>query len=198
MRFFGLVVFVLANVACSIPSAQRGSGGSSDGGSVAFFAGRADYDDWAPLDEVDVFGLDFASSSDGLAAEVNLAYGEEDGTLTVPVLGPAAVDIEHFTLGVGARYTWVIDRFRPYLGAGAEGSLADLDATALGLTVSGDDTAVGAYVHAGFQLDLDAEGSVFLGLDYRYGGLGAEYDVVPGVDIDADYQRATAMFGFRF
>ena len=165
--------------------------------SVAAGASRSEYNaDWEPVDEVSMAHLGVAGVPEGprggLSWEAQLSLGEEDDGFQ-----GFEVDSEHTLLGGGARYTWFHGRVRPFVGGGAELDHAEVEIEGSGFRLRDDDTALGLYLHAGLELDVDAAGRWFAGVDARVGGLGAEHEFFFARN-DSDYGRMTLWLGRRF
>jgi opacity protein-like surface antigen len=152
-----------------------------------------DEDDWGPLDEPTVFGVEFDSYGphDPVGFEVGFSYAEDSGSVSV-----FDVDSETWELYGGVRKTFSLaeDRLHPYLAAGASWSNADLDIGASGGSVSLDDDAFGFYMRAGVYYTF---GEGFnLGLDYRK-LLGADYKD-EGQSADGDFDQFSVGIGYSF
>jgi len=85
-----------------------------------------------------------------------------------------------------------------YALAGGGVYITDFEASALGVTVSGDDTVFGFQVGIGGNVNLSQ--NAFLGLEGKYFWAKPSFDVlgVASIDIHIDGIQATANIGYRF
>jgi len=197
-----LFLFVVATSVACATSPQDANDDATTAAptlALAFTGAQSNYnDDFDPVDNVHVYGLELSSVAtreDGLGWEAGLVGGQEAGT--APGL---EFDIEHAILSGGGRYTWIYDQVQTYFGGGLELAHASLEVRTLGVKTV-DDTSLtgGLYVHAGVNVDIDQDGRWFTGADVRYGGIGAEHDFDDAnAKPDADYTRLTFLLGLRF
>jgi len=154
--------------------------------------------DWKPVEDISMAQFEFAAVAheSGLGWEIASAGGEDDTFVSAT---GTRLEVSHGLLGGGLRYTWVADRVRPYIGAGAEFDFAEIEVSTGVGRITDDDMTAGLYVHLGVAVDIDSEGRFFAGVDGRYGGIGSEHDFDDvGLELDSNYTRVTGFFGFRF
>jgi opacity protein-like surface antigen len=147
-----------------------------------------DEDDWDPVDQQAVFGVEYAreKAGDAIGFEVGLMGSTDDDTV-------AGVDIEGTVseLYAGVRKTFGEDVVRPYVGAGLSYVSAKVDIEGFG---DDDDQSGAIYLHGG--VDFDITESFFLGLDLRF-LFGSDIELL-GESGDADYGQLALALGFAF
>lgn len=149
---------------------------------------QLDEDEWEPLDEQPVFGLEYSREAEGDAVgfEVGIMGSADDDT----VLG-TDVEVSTGELYGGIRKTFGEDVLRPYVGAGLSFLNLQVDASGLG---DDDDTSPAFYAHGG--LAIAASDTFMIGLDLRF-LLGSDLEIA-GVDTDSDYVQLALMLGIGF
>jgi len=149
---------------------------------------QLDDDEWSPLDEQPMFGLEYSREGEGDAVgfEVGIMGSADDDT----VLG-TDVEVSTGELYGGIRKTFGEDVLRPYVGAGISFVNLEVDASGLG---DDDDTSPAFYAHGG--LAIAASDAFMIGLDLRF-LLGSDLEIA-GVDTDADYVQLALMLGIGF
>jgi hypothetical protein len=144
-------------------------------GNVNGFVGAKilDQDDWAPVDEQGEIGalIDFKQKSWPISIAIDLlsSYDEEDVSLAVLNFGTFDANLEGNTteFNFGVRKIW--DNFsfvRPFIGGGIAFINAEVKGTALGVSVSDDDTGVGVWFDGGVYFNLTEHFN--LGWDVRW------------------------------
>jgi len=146
-----------------------------------------DEDDWAPLEDQPMFGVEFSSERPGsiLGWEVGLM-----GSYTSDDVFGVSLDATTGEIYGGVRKTFLQSTVRPYVGAG----LSAINARLEGGGVSDDDTSLGIYGHGGAIVMLGQ--SFHLGLDLR-GLFGTDVELF-GVSGDADYVQLALVLGWLF
>jgi opacity protein-like surface antigen len=157
---------------------------------VSIYLGQRslDEDDWEPIDEQGVFGVEYSRETEGSAVgfEVGLmGSGDEDD------LGGADIEGSIGELYGGVRKTFLDGVVRPYVGGGLSILTAEVDIDGVG---DDDDTSPALYLHGG--VDFDITESFFLGLDLRF--LFASDIELHGLEGDADYGQLALVLGFAF
>lgn len=149
-----------------------------------------DEDDFEPVEDQPVLGLDFSFEPPGsfIGFEVGLMGSAEDDE----VLG---TDLESRVgeIYAGVRKTFG-DRARglhPYIGGGVSAINVDVEIDGVG---SDDDTSIAGYVHGGILAKVG--GSFFVGADAR-GLFGTDIEL-EGVEVDADYLQLAFVLGWAF
>lgn len=166
---------------------------------LSFALSRASFDDEnRPVENMTMGHIELAGMPEGehggLSWEFMSSWGAEDDTQF-----GSKFEIDRSQFSGGLRYTWFMDRFKPYLGGGLDTESADIEINLPVGRIRDDSSTFGLYIHAGFAIDIDERGQWFTGLDARYGGIGAEHDFEDAnVKPDADYTRVMAFFGLRF
>lgn len=144
-------------------------------GNVNGFLGTKilDQDDWAPVDEHFEGGvlIDFRQKSWPISIAIDLlsSYDEEDVSIAALNFGTFDANLEGSTteLNFGVRKIW--DNFsfvRPFIGGGIAFINAEVKGTALGVSVSDDDTGVGVWFDGGVYFNLTEHFN--LGWDVRW------------------------------
>jgi len=146
-----------------------------------------DEDDWEPVEEQPMFGIEYAHETYGSAVgfEVGIMGSKDDDEV-------GGVDVEGRTgeLYGGIRKTFGEDVVRPCLGAG----LSVIKAKAEVGSQDDDDSAAAVYAHGGISFFLSE--SFFIGLDLRI--LFSGDLEIAGSDVDADYGQLAFLMGFGF
>lgn len=144
-------------------------------GNVNLFLGAKflDDDDWEPVDEHMEGGIfvDFKPNSWPLSIAVGLLHSEDDEDIGVAVLGTGtfSTNLESQTteVNLGVRKIWEdLAYVRPFIGGGIAIINAELETSALGVSVSDDDTGVGVWIDAGIYFTLAQYFNI--GLDVRW------------------------------
>lgn len=196
----GLYLMLLATGCASNPTLGSGQAESRAGpaGTVSLVVGSRTVGDWdseptgfgdtVDLGDHTVFGIDYASISEsGLGFEGSLLYssGSDD---TIAMGQSVDLELSMLEVGFGARYTMTgLGPLHPYVGAGLELIVADLEAASSGVAVTADDTDYGAYAHGGVFFLLGR--TVTLGVDVR---------ALTGTDNDLDHTQVAATLGLAF
>ncbi len=185
MRKLVLGAFLVAGIlAAATPAAAAGN--------ANFILGvRALGDEWDPIDEQGVLGLNMDLGGASWPVQIEFGFhasGAEDD------IGPLDVTASIAELQVGVQKFWKVgSTMRPFVGGGlalvwAEVELEDN----LGFSVDEDDNTVGAYVHGGIYWRL---GKAFnIGLDGRITGTG-DLEAF-GSEVDANYFQLGMILGF--
>ncbi|MFB0532662.1 MAG: hypothetical protein ACETVU_03235 [Desulfatiglandales bacterium] len=120
-----------------------------------------DEHEWEPVEEQDEFGIKLDLKQQGWPVSIVIDYlsssGDETALMFDPLSGTVEFDIEGETseLNLGVRKIW--DQFphiRPFIGAGLSSISAEYTGTALGITVSDSDNAVGIWFGGGIYWTL--------------------------------------------
>lgn len=169
----------------AVPAAAQGNDVPSEQ-SITFYAGARtfDEDDYEPVEEHGLLGIEFSDETAGNAFgyEVGLQIsGDED-----EVLG---VDVEAVVGEVygGLHKTFGSGRLRPVLGAGLSFVTAAIDVGG----ADDDDSSLAGYAHAGLGLALGS--NLTLGFDARV-LFGSDLEIA-GVETDADYGQFALFLG---
>lgn len=208
MRTLPILALLSVLVSCTSASRMVRAGGDalpsppqadpSWTGNVALLVGgRAlDEDDWAPVDEHGVLGVevDLRPRHSALGIEIGAmgSAGYEDDFQN------SGIDIEA-TLGelyVGPRLTLDLadDVAHLYVGGGFSVVSASAEGTLGFLTASDDDVSAAAYAHGGVYFSLSP--NFQLGADVR-SLFGSDLDLF-GVPLDADYAQVALLIGVRW
>ena len=155
---------------------------------ATFYLGQRslDDDDWDPVEDQGVFGLEFSHRVSNVGWEVGFMGSSDTGRA-----GSTKTEGQMKELYGGLRVGFGDDVVRPYVGVGVSLFSSELKVSG---SNSDDDTGVGAYVHGGVTVDLNP--SVYVGLDVR-ALLGPELSV-SGFDRDTDYRQIALVLGFAF
>ncbi|MFN0009116.1 MAG: outer membrane beta-barrel protein [Planctomycetota bacterium] len=149
---------------------------------------QLDEDEWSPLDEQPMFGLEYSRETQGdtVGFEVGIMGSADEDTV-------AGSDVEVSTgeFYGGIRKTFGEEVFRPYVGAGL--SLVNLEVDTSGLG-DDDDASAAFYAHGG--LAILASEALLIGLDLRF-LIGSDIEIA-GVDTDADYVQLALFLGIGF
>lgn len=196
MRFASTTICVLACLtSCNSTGTPPTPRSSASVSNVTMLIGQRflDEDDWEPLDEQTVFGVEFDRYGpyDPVGFEIGFSYAEDSGNV-----GAVDLDSEVWEIYAGPRKTFSLaeDRLHPYISAGASWSNAEVDGSLGNASGSVDDDAFGFYLRAGVYYTI---GDGFnLGLDYRK-LLGADYED-SGVKADGDFDQFSIGIGYSF
>jgi hypothetical protein len=156
---------------------------------------RLDEDDWEPVDEPGVVGLEYANERPnaalGFEFGLAIAAAEEDEFVT----GLGDVEFTNRALEVygGLRKTFFADAaVRPYLGAGVTAIGVEVEGESGGVSADDDDTTFGGYAHGGLEFRIT--NSFRLGIDAR-AVFGTDVDLF-GASGDVDYEQLALVAGF--
>ena len=159
-------------------------------GNVNFFLGQKylKESDWEPVEDQPEFGaeISFGGESWPVLIAVDVFGSTNEETIS-------GIDIEGSTaeIGVGVRRIWEPGRTRPYIGGGLALVVAEFEGRFSGVTLSEDDTGIGAWVGGGVFWRL---GSRFnLGIAARYSK--AEVTIF-GVDAEAGGTHVGILLGW--
>ncbi len=194
-------VLLLATACSSVPSrsAPASPQESADTGvsSLNLLVGKRqlDEDEWEPVDEPGVIGLEYANehanAALGFEVGVSIAAAEEDEFVT----GLGDVEFTNRALEIygGLRKTFFADAaVRPYLGAGVTAIGVEAEGEAGGVSVDDDDTTFGGYAHGGLEFRITD--SFRLGVDVR-AVFGTDVDLFDASG-DTDYEQLALVAGF--
>jgi hypothetical protein len=175
------------------PPASVDSGVSSL--NLLFGMRRLDEDDWEPVDELGVFGLEYANERPnaalGFEFGLSIAAAEEDEFVT----GLGDVEFTNRALEIygGLRKTFFADAaVRPYLGAGVTAIGVEVEGESGGVSADDDDSTFGGYAHGGLEFRIT--NSFRLGVDAR-AVFGTDVDLF-GASGDVDYEQLALVAGF--
>ena len=156
---------------------------------LTFYLGQRqlDEDDYAPVDQQALFGLEFTheKADSAVGFELGLMGSADSATL----LG---VDVTASTGEVygGVRKTFGSGSVRPYIGGGLAYVTEVFDVT----VVDESDGSIAGYAHGGVNFDVTP--GFFLGFDVR--GLFGSDITLFGFDTDADYLQFALTLGASF
>ena len=145
-----------------------------------------DEDEWEPVEDQDEFGIKVDFRRQAWPVSIVIDYlsssGDETELMFDPLLGTVEFDIEGETseLNLGVRKIWDQSTYiRPFIGGGISFISAEYKGTALGITVSDSDNAVGIWFGGGVYWTL---------ADHFNIGLEAAFSTaeVTLFDLDAD------------
>jgi hypothetical protein len=157
-------------------------------GNVNLFLGvkYLDEDEWEPVEEQNEFGIKVDFKQQRWPVSIVIDYlssiGDETALMFDPLLGTLEFDIEGETseLNLGVRKIWdQSPHIRPFIGGGISYMSAEYKGTALRITVSDSDDAVGIWFGGGVYWTLT---------DHLNIGLEAAFSTaeVTLFDVDAD------------
>jgi len=144
-------------------------------GNVNGFLGAKilDEDDWAPLDEHVEGGVlfDIKQKNWPISIAIDLLFSSDEEDVNVAVLnfGTFNANLEGHTteFNLGVRKIWDnLSIVRPFVGGGIAFINAEIKGTALGVSVSDDDTGVGVWFDGGAYVTLG--GHFNIGVDVRW------------------------------
>lgn len=128
-------------------------------GNVNLFIGQKwlDKRDWEPLEEQFELGVQFDIRPVKWPVNLvlDLSYSWDDGSVYDPWLGSLGLESKTIEINPGVR--WVYEKLayiRPFIGAGPAFVFADFEGSALGITVSDDDWALGLWFQGGVYFTL--------------------------------------------
>jgi hypothetical protein len=185
----------LAVVFLAVPSARA----EDTSGNVQFFVGpRWLGDDWKPLDQPTVFGVevDFAPASSPIRVAIATMIARDSARVTSPFFGSIGdVDAGFFELSAG--FLWVPVKkgvVRPYAGAGVVLMDAGLNPDWNFWDAGETDHSFGLYENVGLYFKV---GETFnIGMDGRF-VQGTKVSIA-GQDVDANYEQASLLLGFSW
>ena len=188
-------VFPLLLAACSaVPySGSQDAGGgatASRDNRLSIYLGQRnlDQDDYAPVDEQAMIGVEFARETAGslVGWEVGVMGSSDEGSV-------AGFDVTGNTAEIygGVRKTFGSGSVRPYVGGGLSVINSEVEVSGSG---SADDESLAGYAHLGVSVDVTE--AFFLGLDLRV-LFGSDLSIA-GVNTDADYGQLALFLGWGF
>jgi hypothetical protein len=192
MRLFS-AVFPLLLAACSaVPQAvsqdaTKPATASRDSRITIYLGQRnLDQDDYAPVDEQAMIGVEFARETAGslVGWEVGVMGSSDEGSV-------AGFDVTGNTAEIygGVRKTFGSGSVRPYVGGGLSVINSEVEVSGSG---SADDESLAGYAHLGVSVDVTE--AFFLGLDLRV-LFGSDLSI-GGVNTDADYGQLALILGW--
>ena len=147
-----------------------------------------DEDDYMPVDEQGVFGVEYVRESPGsiIGWEIGLMGSYDEDRI-------GGFDVEGSTgeLYTGVHKTFLTGVVRPYVGAGISFINSEVEVVGLG---KDDDDSVAGYAHLGVMFHVTE--LFFLGLDVR--ALFGSDMTIAGVSTDADYGQLALNLGWAF
>jgi hypothetical protein len=159
-----------------------------------------DEDDWEPIEEQTEFGLRLDFKQEGWPVSVAIDYlvSSDDDTGLYYISGygtvAATLDGETSELCLGVRKIWDHHpTMRPFIGGGLALISAELEASALGVSVSEDDDAIGIWIGGGVYWTLAEHFNI--GFDLRWSK--AEVTLY-GVDGEAGGTHAGFLLGYHW
>lgn len=160
---------------------------------VTFYVGQRmlEEDDWAPLEDQPMLGLEFAQEKPGSAVgwEFGLMGSRDDDEVL-------NLDVEASTLEIygGLRKTFGKPGagIKPYVGGGLSVVRGRIEVGGGG---SESDTVPAAYLHGGVLAQLKS--GFFVGADLR-ALLGAEFETGSIPEVDGDYTQIGVLLGWAF
>jgi len=198
---------VLSIVVCwilvpGLAMSQSNSNQNAWSGNVNGFLGAKilDDDDWAPVDEHGEIGvlIDFKQKSWPISIAIDLLFSsdEEDVSFAVLNFGTFNANLEGNTteFNLGVRKIWDnLSKVRPFIGGGIAFINAEVKGTALGISVSDDDTGVGVWFDGGVYFTLTEHFNI--GADVRWSK--AEVTLF-NIDGEAGGWHVGALIGFHW
>jgi hypothetical protein len=164
-------------------------------GSINVILGYRSFDseEWAPLDDQPVLGVNVELVNRGWPFEVllGLSISYDDATVMRNVVTIPEVEFTTVEFSFGVQKTWedLFINARPYVGGGLSIVGADVDVTLFGNNSRDDDVTLGLYLNGGYfwefgeNFRLGFEGKVLLGTDIS---LGENDKTIVGSGFDAD------------
>jgi opacity protein-like surface antigen len=202
VAYRSLAALALFATACSSVPSRASLAGPQDGAaaeisSLNVLLGKRQLgeDDWAPVDEPGVLGLEYANERAGSAVgyEIGFSFAAAEEDEFVAGLGDVELSSGFFEVYGGLRKTFFADAgVRPYLGLGVTVIAVALEAESGGLSSDDDDASFGGYAHGG--LEFRVTDNFRLGLDLR-AVFGTDVELF-GVSGDADYEQLALVAGF--
>ena len=165
-------------------------------GNINVFLGAKalDEDDWEPVEDQSEFGIKLDLRSKDWPVNIAIDYlasksDEESVLLFDPDLGTVELELEGETseLNLGVRKIW--DHFpyvRPFIGGGLSFITAEAKGSALGVTISDDDSGVGIWIDGGVYWTL---------ADHFNIGLEAAFSSAEVTLFDVDVEAGGGHFG---
>jgi hypothetical protein len=156
-------------------------------------------DDWEPVDDQGVVGLEFVNEAPDAAVGIEAAFFASEKTEDDAFVPPAAiVDFRmrtaELSFGVHKELPSEYPGVHPYVGGGISLLRAELRGEEGGLEDEENGDSTGAYVHGG--VEFDASSALYLGIDLRVRG-GTDVELL-GEDRWASYGQITFVIGVRF
>ena len=173
-------------------------------GNVNLFWGtkQLDEDDCAPTDEHDELGIlvDYKEKSWPVSIAISYLSSSDEQTADYDYyyngVGIGTADLERKTteLSLGIRKIWDgSPSLRPYIGCGIALISAEFEASALGTSVSDDDTATGFWIAGGIYFTISESFNV--GFEYR---LSQAEVTLFDVEAEAGGTHTGLLFGFHW
>ncbi len=143
-------------------------------GNVNFFYGtkQLDEDDWEPTDKHDELGISVDYKEKSWPVSIAFGYLSSSDEATVydyySEIGTYSIDFEHQTteLSLGIRKIWdASPSLRPYVGCGIALISLEAKASALGVSVSDDDSVTGFWIGGGLYFTISKRFNI--GFGYR-------------------------------
>lgn len=159
-----VTILVIACFLFSIPNLAIC--GESTGNVNFFLLGvkQLDEDDWEPLEEHDELGIsmDFKQKSWPVSMVIGYLSSSDEGTVSMYVsgLGTVSFDMEAETTELSFGVRKIFDdspSVRPYIGAGIALISAEVKGSALGVSVSDDDSATGFWFGGGVYFTISEQ-----------------------------------------
>ncbi len=197
------LVASLASCAAIGPHSTRSSAQADPGHRRAPYLGvlagvRAlDEDDFEPVEEQPVFGVETTVPLEAVDAdvEVGVSVSSEEDDVFLPGIGNIDAEATLTEVWVGIRKALAPESaITPYVGAGLSIINVDAEVGLGGLAASDDDTSPGIYVHGGLMSDVSEH--LRVGVDLR--ALLATDVEIAGVSGDADHFQAAVFLGYIF
>ena len=171
-------------------------------GNINAFLGMKylDEDDWEPIEEQEEFGVAVDFKKQDWPVSIAIGYlsssGDETMLMYDPFLGTVPFDFEGETseLSFGIKKIW--DHFpkaRPFIGGGIALISAEAKGTALGISVSDDDDAIGVWIGGGVYWTLAQHFNI--GFDLRWSK--AEVTLF-GIDAEAGGSHVGLLVGYHW
>jgi opacity protein-like surface antigen len=159
-----------------------------------------DEDDWEPVEDQEAWGvsLDFKMKNWPVSIAIDYLYSDDDdtGVYFVPGFGnvTAKVEGETYEIDLGVRYIAEFSPIvKPFIGGGVSFIDGEVSASAMGVRVSEDDSAVGMWANAGVYFTIADHFNIGAQVRWSY----AEIDIY-GVDGDAGGFHLLGMAGFHW
>ncbi len=162
---YSVVLFIALFLAMPVTSAYA-QNSSAWTGNVNIFAGykNLDEDDWDPLDKQTELGIGVDFKQDGWPVSATVGYlrsSDDDSEMGIDIEGKTS------ELYLGVRKIWdTSPQLRPFVGGGLALVSAEMEAAALGIKVSDDDSGIGFWLSGGAYLTVS--GSFNIGAELRY------------------------------
>ncbi|MEZ6014871.1 MAG: outer membrane beta-barrel protein [Planctomycetota bacterium] len=150
-----------------------------------------DEDDYAPLEDQALLGLEFSDGGtpDSIGFEVGFAGSSSSEDVFIPGFGTTDSQTTVGEIYAGVRKEFPGSGVRPFVGAGASMSTAELEVG--NNTV--DDTVIGLYVHGGLILPFSDTFAVILDARARFGD---DYEF-NNVEANGDFIALAIGLGFK-